>query len=78
METLFCYSCQRHHPKAEMRLFQTRHGQRWRCLQSIQAAQREQRERDSFGQAQSTLNREAKRHMAELRHHLLRYPGLTA
>ena len=34
-EMLFCYCCRVHHPREQMRLFQTRHGPRWRCLRSI-------------------------------------------
>lgn len=64
-ETLFCYCCRVHHDKNLMRLFPTRHGQRWRCLRSIEAAARNRRERDDFGRQQSEINREAARRAAE-------------
>lgn len=60
-EMLYCYCCRVHHPKEQMRLYPTRHGWRWRCLRSIEAAHRSQAERDAFGQMQSDMNREAKR-----------------
>lgn len=64
-ETQFCYCCRVHHDKNLMRLFPTRHGQRWRCLRSIEAATSNRQARDAFGQAQSLINREAARQAAE-------------
>lgn len=64
-ETVFCYSCRVHHPKAEMRLFRTRRGLRWRCVHSIVASTRSTAERDAFGQRQSLINREEARRQAQ-------------
>ena len=64
-EMLFCYCCRVHHPREQMRLFQTRHGPRWRCLRSIADARRPRDERDAFGRQQSTINREQARLDAE-------------
>ena len=57
-ELKFCYCCRVHHPKAQMRPFATRHGERWRCQRSIEAAAASRRERDAFGQVQSQINRD--------------------
>lgn len=57
-EMHYCYSCRVHHPAAEMRLYTTRKGKRWRCLRSIAAAHASQQARDAFGRQQSELNRE--------------------
>jgi len=76
-EKLFCYCCQVHHPKEQMRLFRTRPGLRWRCIRSIEAAARSLQERESFGRRQSAINREESRRMAEraaLLRHEARYP----
>lgn len=64
-ETLFCYCCQKHHPRDQMRRFPTRTGDRWRCQKSIEAATRSIDERDSFGQRQTEINREASRRSAD-------------
>ena len=64
-ELLFCYCCRVHHPKAQMRLFATRHGDRWRCLRSIEAAAGNRRERDAFGQRQSKINHDTASGAAE-------------
>jgi hypothetical protein len=64
-DTLFCYCCRIHHPKDQMRRFATRHGERWRCLRSIEAAGRSRGERDAFGRQQSYLNRLAASELAE-------------
>lgn len=64
-EMLFCYCCRVHHPREQMRLFQTRHGPRWRCLRSIADARRPCAERDAFGRQQSAINREQARLEAE-------------
>ncbi|MDD2742931.1 MAG: hypothetical protein PHV02_11695 [Rhodocyclaceae bacterium] len=55
-ETLYCYCCRVHHPSEQMRRFETRHGARWRCLRSIQAARSSVEERDQFGRGQSDIN----------------------
>ncbi len=70
MEQQFCYCCRVHHATAEMRLFPTRHGLRWRCLSSIEAATRSRPERDAFGRQQTEFNREAARRRAQFMHHL--------
>lgn len=67
MEMTFCYCCRLHHPRDEMRLFETRRGLRWRCIRSIEAAARSLRERDAFGRQQSDINRQALQHAAETR-----------
>ncbi len=64
-ETIFCYCCRVHHPKDQMRPFATKHGVRWRCIRSIEAAKRARAERDAFGQQQSENNREDSRRTAE-------------
>lgn len=57
-ETLFCYSCRRHHPRELMCRFPTRHGLRWRCRRSIEASLSSVSERDAFGHRQTQINRE--------------------
>lgn len=66
-ETAYCYCCRTHHPKAIMRLFRTKAGHRWRCINSIEAASRSCQERDAFGQQQTEQNRAEARAMAERR-----------
>lgn len=58
-EMQFCYCCRVHHEKHLMQLFETRHGPRWRCRRSIEAAAGKQAARDAFGRTQSEINREA-------------------
>lgn len=58
METIFCYTCRTHHPREAMHLIHTRHGLRWRCRRSIEAAQCSIAERDAFGRQQTGINRE--------------------
>ena len=55
-ETIYCYCCRTHHPKEQMRRFETRHGARWRCLRSIQAARSSIDQRDQFGRIQTDIN----------------------
>lgn len=73
-EMMFCYCCRVHHPKDQMRPFPTRHGERWRCLRSIEAAAGSRPERDAFGRQQTEINRENARRTAQgsllLRHEL--------
>ena len=64
-DTVFCYCCRTHHPRAQMRRFATRAGERWRCLRSIAAASCSQPERDAVGRKQSEINRELARRLAE-------------
>lgn len=73
-EMIFCYCCRVHHPKEEMRLFQTRQGPRWRCLRSIEAARGPRAERDAFGQQQTALNRDWSRQRAEQLHKFRHHP----
>lgn len=56
-ETLFCYACRTHHPRELMHRFLTRHGLRWRCRRSIEAARCSIAERDAFGRLQTEINR---------------------
>ena len=60
----FCCCCRIHHPRSEMRRVETRHGIRWRCIRSLEAAHRSVEERDAFGRVQSARNREAAQQMA--------------
>lgn len=64
-ESMFCYCCRVHHPKEQMRPFPTKHGLRWRCIRSIEAASGGRSARDAFGQQQSEINREDSRRSAE-------------
>ncbi|MEN9480726.1 MAG: hypothetical protein RLZZ298_2121 [Pseudomonadota bacterium] len=64
-ETLFCYCCRVHHPSEQMHRFRTRHGFRWRCRRSIEAAKCAASERDAFGRTQSEINRQAAEKLAE-------------
>ncbi len=67
MEMQFCYCCRLHHPKETMRLFQTKHGYRWRCIRSIEAAKLGRQARDAFGLQQSAINQESARYEANTR-----------
>lgn len=58
MEMIYCYCCRVHHPKDQMRQFETSLGKRWRCLRSIESARRSRSERDAFGKVQTEINRE--------------------
>ena len=71
MEMLYCYCCRVHHPKDQMRPYMTKHGYRWRCLRSIEAAACSRRERDAFGRQQTEINRAEALHTAA-RQELLR------
>lgn len=64
-EMQYCYSCRVHHPKDQMRRFQTKQGYRWRCTRSIQAAAGPAIVRDAFGRQQSEQNRAESRHLAQ-------------
>lgn len=76
-EMLFCYHCRVHHPKGSMRMFPTRLGKRWRCLQSIEASRQDVASREAFGRLQSEINREVARRQARYAH-LMRFPGHPA
>lgn len=69
-ETLYCYCCRVHHPKDQMRPFPTKHGERWRCIRSIEAAACGRSERDAFGKKQTEINKEDSRRLAERTPHL--------
>lgn len=58
-DTVFCYHCRRHHPLADVMLFETGKVKRWRCRQSLSLARRSIGERDAFGRAVSESNRNA-------------------
>ena len=73
-DTVFCYCCRTHHPREQMRLFRTRHGFRWRCLRTIDAARRPSGERDEFGRQMTAQNREQSRRLADLGHVRHLYP----
>lgn len=64
-ETRYCYCCRVHHPSELMRSFETRHGVRWRCLRSIEAARSSVEQRDLFGRRQSEINLSLTRHHQE-------------
>ena len=64
-ETLFCYCCRVHHPSEQMHRFHTRHGFRWRCRRTIEAAKCPSGDRDAFGRLQSEINRETAQQLAE-------------
>lgn len=72
MDTQFCYYCRVDHPRHRMRLFMTRQGPRWRCLETIIGTRASQAERDAFGQRQSALNQQSRvplsPHLSRLRH----------
>ncbi|MDK9704333.1 MAG: hypothetical protein OEL20_14450 [Sulfuritalea sp.] len=56
-ETIYCYHCTRHHPKAEMRQIETKGGKRWRCIKSIEATKKSSSQRDAFGKTVTTMNK---------------------
>ncbi|NMG56239.1 hypothetical protein [Aromatoleum aromaticum] len=60
-EMLFCHCCRIHHSRDEMSRYLTRHGYRWRCRRSIEAAQGSIAERDAFGRQQTEINRDLSR-----------------
>ena len=58
-ESVFCYHCRRHHPRAEVVLVDTRGVKRWRCRQSLELCRRSVDQRDAFGRAVSAANQRA-------------------
>jgi len=54
--TLYCYHCSAYHPREQMRQIDTKGGKRWRCIKSIEAAKKDQSERDAFGRRVSAMN----------------------
>jgi hypothetical protein len=77
-EVKFCYCCRVHHPIEQMRLFPTRQGDRWRCLNSIAAAGRPNGERDEFGKQQTAINRAAASRSAAFSQRLRHFVPLTS
>jgi hypothetical protein len=55
-ETLYCYHCGRHHPRAEMRQVHNKSGMRWRCIKSIEATKIGVAQRDAFGKQVTAIN----------------------
>ena len=60
-DTVFCYSCRKHHPRAEVTLVQSKGVKRWRCLRSIAESQKSRDQRDAFGKAVTEFNRSMSR-----------------
>lgn len=52
----YCYHCRIYHPETEMKLVVTKSSKRWRCVNSLNAAKRSQRERDAYGKKVSEIN----------------------
>jgi hypothetical protein len=57
-DTLYCYHCRTHHPKEEMGQVPTKDGKRWRCIKSIEGANKGRAAREAFGR-QTTANNKA-------------------
>ena len=56
--TIYCYHCGTSHPMKEMRQIETKgNGKKWRCIKSIEAAQRSVEARDAFGRKVSAINK---------------------
>lgn len=56
-DTVFCYSCRKHHPLAEVTLVHSKGVKRWRCRKSIAESQKSRDQRDAFGKAMTEFNR---------------------
>jgi hypothetical protein len=56
--TAYCYICNVHHSKEEMRQIMTGRGKRWRCIKTIEAARMASSKRQEFG-AQTTASNKA-------------------
>ena len=56
-DTVFCYSCRKHHPLAEVTLVFSKGVKRWRCRKSIAESQKSRVQRDAFGKAITEFNR---------------------
>lgn len=59
--TIYCYHCRTAHPREDMRLVASKTGKRWRCAQSIAAAQVSQNKREAFGRKVSEENKNQQR-----------------
>lgn len=55
-DTVFCYSCRKHHPRDDVIQVQSKGVTRWRCMKSIAESQKSRDERDAFGKAVTELN----------------------
>lgn len=53
--TNYCYTCNVHHPREEMRQIMTGRGKRWRCIKTIEASRMASDKRQAFG-ARTTAN----------------------
>jgi hypothetical protein len=56
-DTAYCYHCQQHHPRSEMRQVMTKVGKRWRCIRSIEATKVDRATREAFGRAVTEDNK---------------------
>ena len=56
-DTVFCYSCRKHHPLTEVTLVFSKGVKRWRCRKSIAESQKSRDQRDAFGKAITEFNR---------------------
>ncbi len=56
-DTIYCYHCQRRHPKEEMRRLETKTGTRWRCIASINAAKQSREAREAYGKQMTEANK---------------------
>ncbi len=57
-DTIFCYSCRKHHARDEVTRVQSKGVKRWRCLKSIAESRKSRDQRDLFGKETSALNQE--------------------
>jgi hypothetical protein len=55
-DTVFCYSCRKHHARAEVTLVQSKGVKRWRCLKSIAESRKSRDQRDIFGKETTAQN----------------------
>lgn len=55
-DTVFCYSCRKHHPRDDVIQVQSKGVKRWRCLKSIAESRKGREQRDAFGKAVTELN----------------------
>ena len=55
-DTIFCYSCRKHHARDEVTRVQSKGVKRWRCLKSIAESRKSRDQRDRFGKEITALN----------------------
>lgn len=67
-QSLFCYHCRAYHPLEAMTRYPTKKGLRWRCINSLRAANQDLPSRDAFGRAQTAANQEMARRHAQQAH----------